>query len=217
MSIDRPTGPAAQRPAGGARRPTRDSTIGDWISRLSERGGDPGGGAAAGVMLASAAALIAMVAAYAQERGVERRARALADAALDRADADAKASAALGAALTGDDDRARDAAALDAARSSAALAGLARDAIGDLERIARRVETTLLADVASAAAALRAALACARANLRSDLAALGRDGGAGALRRAHPDLWTAVGACDEVIARVDALARRVDARMARPD
>ncbi|WP_460789081.1 cyclodeaminase/cyclohydrolase family protein [Microbacterium lacusdiani] len=169
------------------------------------------------MMLASAAALVAMVASYAEESGVERRARALAQAALDRADADAAASAAFGTALRAGDDRARDEAALAAARSSAALAALARDAIGDLERIARRVEPTLLADVVSAAAALRAALSCARANLRSDLGALSRHGGSGALRRTHPDLWTAASACDDVIARLDDLTRRIDTRAAGAD
>ncbi|KQY98775.1 hypothetical protein ASD19_06055 [Microbacterium sp. Root53] len=200
--------------APSGRRPARETTIGEWIDRLSQRGGDPGGGAAAGVMLASAAALVAMVASYAEESGVERRARALAQAALDRADADA---AAFGAALRAGDDRARDEAALAAARSSAALAALARDAIGDLERIARRVEPTLLADVVSAAAALRAALSCARANLRSDLGALSRHGGSGALRRTHPDLSTAASACDDVIARLDDLTRRIDTRASGAD
>lgn len=205
-------------PAETGRTSARDTTIGDWIDRLAQRGGDPGGGAAAGVMLAMAGSLIAMVAKYAEEAGVERRARALSQAALDRADADAAASAAFGAALRSGDDRERDDAALAAARSSAALAALAGDAIGDVERIARRVDATLLADVVAAASALRAALGAARANLRGDLGALSGHGRpAGSVRRAHPDLWTAAQACDEVIARLDELTRRIDTRTARID
>ncbi|WP_203135510.1 cyclodeaminase/cyclohydrolase family protein [Microbacterium sp. JZ31] len=200
---------------------TRDASIDRWTARLGEAKGDPGGGAAAGVMLALAAGLISMVAGYSDAIEVGERARALRDEALDAADADAAASAAFGAAFRRDDDGRAEAireASLEAARSSARLGGRARAAIPDLEHLAAHGDPALVADVAVAAAALRAALASARTNLSFDLATL-RSAGMTLpdVRAAHPDLWAAVAGLDDAIARVDGMTDRIDDRAAPTD
>ncbi|WP_309068381.1 cyclodeaminase/cyclohydrolase family protein [Microbacterium sp.] len=203
------------------RMTTRDASIDRWTARLGEAQGDPGGGAAAGVMLALAAGLISMVAGYSDADEVRARARALREEALDAADADAAASGAFGAAFRRDDDGRAEAirgASLEAARSSARLGAQARAAIPDLEHLAAHGDPTLVADVAVAAAALRAALASARTNLSYDLATLRSAGMSLAeVRAAHPDLWTAVAGLDDAIARVDGLTDRIDDRAAPTD
>jgi formiminotetrahydrofolate cyclodeaminase len=205
----------------GDRMTTRDATIERWTERLAEATGDPGGGAAAGVMLAIAAGLMSMVAGYSDADDVRERARGLREAALEAADADAQASAAFGAAFRREDDG-RDAAireaTLAAARSSARLGDQARAAIPDLEQLATHGDPALVADVAVAAAALRAALASARTNLSYDLGMLRSAGLAlDEVRRAHPELWTAVAGLDDAIARVDGLTARIDDRAAPTD
>ncbi|MER7797662.1 cyclodeaminase/cyclohydrolase family protein [Microbacterium sp. NPDC096154] len=202
----------------GEKTTTRDATIERWTAGLAEANGDPGGGAAAGVMLAIAAGLMSMVAGYSEADGILVRARELREAALDAADADAAASAAFGAAFRRDDDgrsAAISEASLEAARSSALLGERARAAIPDLETLAAEGDAALVADVAVAAAALRAALASARTNLSYDLATL-RSAGLSLddVRAAHPDLWTSVAALDDAVARVDGLTARIDHRAA---
>ncbi|GGH40337.1 cyclodeaminase/cyclohydrolase family protein [Microbacterium album] len=197
---------------------TREATIERWTAGLAEANGDPGGGAAAGVMLAVAAGLMSMVAGYSDLDEVRERARALREAALNDADADAAASAAFGAAFRRDDegrDAAIRAAAADAARASARLGERARDAVPDLEVLAGEGDPALIADVAVAAAALRAALASARTNVSYDLAAM-RSGGLGLdeVRAQHPELWATVAGLDDAIARVDGLVSRIDDRAA---
>ncbi|GAA3648607.1 cyclodeaminase/cyclohydrolase family protein [Microbacterium marinilacus] len=206
----------------GEHTTTRDATIESWTARLGEASGNPGGGAAAGVMLAIAAGLMSMVAGYSDDAGELRdRARVLRDAALDAAEADAAASAAFGAAFRRDDDGRKAAireASLAAATSSAALGDRARAAIPDLEHLAAHGEPTLVADVAVAAAALRAALASARTNLSYDLATLRSAGHSlEEVRAAHPGLWTTVAALADAIARVDGLTARIDDRAAPTD
>ncbi|WP_261167329.1 cyclodeaminase/cyclohydrolase family protein [Microbacterium sp. Marseille-Q6965] len=191
---------------GGEGRAIRDMTIAEWIEGLAERRGDPGGGAAGGVMLAMGAALTAMVAAYTGADDAERRARELTDSALRRADADSVASARFGAALRSDDDARQGEAAVAGARSSAALARLALDAIAVLEDAGGGTGPTLHADVAAAGAAIRAAAACAHANLRSDMGAAG-GGDDTAARSSNDDgIAAAAAACDEGVRRVDALS-----------
>lgn len=200
---------------------TRDATIDRWTAHLGEAQGDPGGGAAAGVMLSLAAGLISMVARYSGAEEVVARAGELRQAALDAADADAEASAAFGAAFRRDDEGRAQAireASLEAAHSSARLGDRARSAVPDLEHLAAHGDPGLVADVAVAAAALRAALASARTNLSYDLATLRSAGDTlDEVRAAHPDLWASVAALDDAIARVDGLTTRIDDRAAPTD
>lgn len=200
---------------------TRDTTIERWTAGLTEANGDPGGGAAAGVMLAVAAGLTGMVAGYSGADVVRERARRLREEALAAADADAAASAAFGAAFRRGDEGRGEAireAAIGAARSSARLGEHARGAIPDLEALAGEGDPALVADVAVAAAALRAALASARTNLSFDLATLRSAGDTlDEVRAAHPDLWTAVAGLDDAIARIDGLVARIDDRAAPTD
>jgi formiminotetrahydrofolate cyclodeaminase len=200
---------------------TRDATIEHWTAGLAEANGDPGGGAAAGVMLAIAAGLISMVAGYSDADEIRERARELRAAALGAADEDAAASAAFGAAFRREDDGRQDAireASLEGARSSARLGDRARAAIPDLEHLAAHGDRTLVADVAVAAAALRAALASARTNLSYDLATLRSAGYAlEEVRAEHPGLWATVAGLSDAIARIDGLTERIDHRAAPTD
>ena len=194
---------------------TREATIARWIEGLGEANGDPGGGAASGVMLAISAGLMSMVAGYSDADHIRERARRLQRDALDMADGDAAASAAFGAAFRqeeGREDAIREA-SLEASRSSAELGGRARAAVADLEWLAAHGERTLVADVAVAAAALRAALAGARTNLSYDLGTLRAAGQSlDEVRRAHPELWSAVAGLGDAIARVDAVVQSIDDR-----
>lgn len=176
----------------------RDTTVGDWMRALAEPVGDPGGGAAVGVQLAIAAGLLSMVAAYSDAPDATDRARELQRRALAGADADAEVSDALGTAVREDGDVAS--ASLDAAGSSARLGDLACGAVDDLAWLAEHGKRFLVADVAVAAGALRAALTGARANLAFDLdEARSADG-------PDPEPGPLDGAAD----RIDAAVRRVD-------
>lgn len=153
-------------------------SLDDWLDRLSQRGGEPGGGAASGVMLAIGAALLHMVAAYtpedalAQHSGrssVELRARA-----LHAAEEDGVRSAALGAALASADSPERDgrivAAGTAGAESSVSLVEIGVALAEELRILADRGNPHLVADVAVAAEAIGAGLGGALTNLRACLA-----------------------------------------------
>ncbi|PJJ71275.1 formiminotetrahydrofolate cyclodeaminase [Diaminobutyricimonas aerilata] len=192
---------------------TGDSTVGEWMRRLAEPAGVPGGGAAVGVMLSIAAGLMSMVAAYTEADEPAERARALQRTALRLTDDDATVSGALGAAFRDHGDIRT--ASLDAARSSATLGEHACAAIADLEWLAEHGKPFLIADVAVATASLRGALAGARANLSYDLAALRSAGDDdAAIRTAHPALWDAADRFSEAIDRLDRLAAAIDDRAA---
>ncbi|NQX34653.1 cyclodeaminase/cyclohydrolase family protein [Herbiconiux sp. VKM Ac-2851] len=188
---------------------TGGSTVHDWVRRLAEPVGDPGGGAASGVMLGMACALTAMVAGYSRHEhplaagAIVERADARRERALDLADVDARESAEFGAAYHEPRGEHRDAAVRSAgsaaARISADLAELALEALDDLEALAPLAPAFLRPDVAVAAAALRAALTGARTNLAADLDEVARHGASAA-----PSL-------DEGLARFDrALERLTD-------
>ncbi len=153
-------------------------SLDDWLDRLSQRGGEPGGGAASGVMLAIGAALLHMVAAYtpdderAQHSGrssVELRVRA-----LQAAEEDGVRSAALGAALASEDSPERDARIVttgtDGAESSVSLVEIGVALAEELRILADRGNPNLVADVAVAAEAIGAGLGGALTNLRACLA-----------------------------------------------
>ncbi|HWR85736.1 MAG TPA: cyclodeaminase/cyclohydrolase family protein [Rhodoglobus sp.] len=174
------------------------------MSALAESTGSPGGGAASALMLGIAAGLTSMVAGYSDDAAMVERARALQREALRLADADAAASAEFGAAFReGSQEAIRDA-SLGAARSSAELGSLALDALADLEHLAGHGKPSLVADVAVAFAALRAALAGARTNLGYDLAEAtdhdeGRTHSSELVRR----LADAIGRVDRSVAAID--------------
>lgn len=213
---------------------TSDSSVADWIRALAAAQGNPGGGAASGLMLSVAAGLTAMVAGYSDDHGgppqpgdgpamtseaVRERAGERAHAALRLADADAKASRAFGQAFhlsTGPErDAAIRTASIQAATASAELGRHAIDAIDDLEWLAGHGNPALIADVAVAIGALRAALTGARTNVSFDL---------GSIRSAHEsleeihdeqsELWRLVPVFEDALARLDRLAAGIDHRAA---
>jgi formiminotetrahydrofolate cyclodeaminase len=209
---------------------THGSTVDEWTSALAESTGDPGGGAASGVMLAIAAALTSMVAGYTKAlpgredelAALLERARELRRTALRLADDDAAASSSFGAAFRlepGEErERAIQEASVDAARASAALGARADQAIVDLEWLAEQGNHALVADLAVACGALRAAVTGARTNVSFDLASLTSTGDTlRDVRERHPRLWEAVHQFDAAISRIDALTAGIDDRAAPTD
>lgn len=199
----------------------------EWTRALAESSGSPGGGAGAGLMLAIAASLTSMVAGYteAEEHGrgqltrVHTRARSLRAAALQLADEDAAASEAFGAAFRMDPGPGREAAiheaSVQAAKASAVLGGRAIDAIDDLGWLAAHGNPALVADIAVAIGALRAAVTGARTNVSFDLAALTSAGATlDQVRLRHPELWATVEHLDAALERIDRLTADIDQRAA---
>jgi len=197
-------------------RTTEDSTVEAWTRGLAEATGSPGGGAASGVMLAMAASLTAMVAKYSRpdegrNEDVERISERADDArvaALRLADEDAVASAAFGAAFRVEEPAERAeairSASIAAAETSAALGARAADAIGDLEWLAEHGNPALVADIAVAFGALRAAIVGARTNVSFDLGSLTSAGeDLQQVREDQPELWAAFHAFDDAILRID--------------
>lgn len=203
----------------------RGSTIEDWTKALAESTGSPGGGAASGVMLAIAYALTSMVAGYTTADGDEQakldalrdRATRGRETALALADHDAAASDRFGDAFSRDpgvgrEDAIREA-SVDAASASADVGRQGADAVADLEWLARNGNPALIADVAVACGALRAAVAGARANVNFDLSSLAANGDSLAdVREWHPLLWGTVGQLDALLARIDRLSAEVEGR-----
>jgi formiminotetrahydrofolate cyclodeaminase len=186
---------------------TGGSSVHDWVRRLAQPVGDPGGGAASGVMLAIACALTSMVAGYARDEhpleasAVAERADARRERALLLSDLDAHESAEFGAAYHEPRGETRDAAVRAAgsaaARTSADLGELALDALDDLESVAGLAPAFLRPDVVVAAAALRAALTGARTNLAADLDEVARHGAS-----ASPSLADEVARFDRALERL---------------
>ncbi|GHD41662.1 formiminotransferase-cyclodeaminase [Mycetocola manganoxydans] len=204
----------------------RASTVDRWTAALAESTGSPGGGAASGVMLAIAYSLTSMVAGYtsvsdslADELSALRaRATAGRKTALLLADSDAAASESFGSAFRlkpheGRADAIRDA-SVEAAHASADLGKQGAAAVGDLEWLAEHGKPALIADVAVACGALRAAVAGARANVNFDLSALesGSAGSSAPVAEEHPVLWETVQELDAVLARIDRLAAEIEGR-----
>ncbi|THG29947.1 cyclodeaminase/cyclohydrolase family protein [Naasia lichenicola] len=210
---------------------SEDRALGEWLAGLARSTGSPGGGAAAAIMLAIAAGLTSMVAGYSRvEDGVlaarladlTSRASARREDAVRLADEDAAGSKAFGAAFSLPDGAERiDAirsASVVAAQSSRALGEAALEAIEDLEWLAEHGNRALVADVAVACGAIRAAITGARTNVSFDLASARSAGRTlDDVRADQPELWAAVTRFDEGIRRIDALAARIDGRAAPTD
>lgn len=171
-------------------RASEAAPLHEWLDRLGQDDGAPGGGSAAGVMLAMAAALLEMVLRYGDGTENERLRAQAAHAravALERAREDARASAALGAALARDEDdpgreEAVRRAGTDAVRSSAEL-GSSGVHLGELlGEVAALTRPPLMPDVGVASEALAAGLGGALINLRANTALLERHD-----RVAHPE------------------------------
>ena len=201
----------------------RRSTIEDWTAALAESTGSPGGGAASGVMLAIAYALTSMVAGYADEgrevAAIRARAEAGRETALRLADRDAAASESFGSAFRlqpgSQRDEAVEKASVEAASASASLGRQGADAVADLEWLARHGKPALIADVAVACGALRAAIAGARTNVSFDLGSLASGGESLAdVHSRHPVLWKTVQDLDAVLGRIDRLAGEIEGRAA---
>jgi formiminotetrahydrofolate cyclodeaminase len=195
-------------------RPT--ISLEDWLDRLGEPTGAPGGGAASGIMMAIAASLLHMVAAY--TRGDERadaagqRLQKLRAAALGAAEADGVRSAELGSALAHPEDHTRDHrvrdAAIGGAVSSARLGDAGIGLVEELHLLAGIGNPALSADLIVAAEALAAGLGGALTNLRTcvDLAEAHSSAGA-----AMPAELAEAAALDERIAAARLAATEVAA------
>ncbi|MET1052181.1 MAG: cyclodeaminase/cyclohydrolase family protein [Mycetocola sp.] len=205
----------------------RRSTIEDWTEALAQSTGSPGGGAASGVMLALAYSLTSMVAGYTKAEGeraaelreLQARAAEGRETALALADADAAASESFGSAFRIDRGPRREEAireaSVEAAEASAALGRQGADAVGDLEWLVEHGNPALIADVAVAVGALRAAIAGARANVSFDLSSLTSGGESlGEVKERHPVLWQTVHGLDAVLARIDRLSRSIELPLA---
>ena len=149
----------------------------EWLDRLAEAHGAPGGGAACAVMAGISAALLGMVASYtaensearlaAQRLGVRRR------AATTAAEEDGIRSAAFGAALAMDEgterERAVRQASVEAISSTLTIGRLGASLVDEARLLGnignRHVEADLLVAVETLRAAIDGASHTARANL----------------------------------------------------
>ncbi|KQQ66233.1 cyclodeaminase/cyclohydrolase family protein [Microbacterium sp. Leaf320] len=150
----------------------------DWLAKLGQSTGAPGGGAASAVMLGIAASLLSMVAAYTPDdpRAAEcgRRVARLRGEALQGAEGDGILSAEFGAALAlPADDPDRDArvrtAAVRAAESAARLGSFGTALLSELRTLSEIGNRSLSADLAVAAGALAAGLSGSSVNLRANV------------------------------------------------
>ncbi|WP_404290976.1 cyclodeaminase/cyclohydrolase family protein [Glutamicibacter arilaitensis] len=210
---------------------TQNSSVLDWTSALAQSNGALGGGAGSGVMLAIAASLISMVCGYTstEEKGkqqiltlMDSKAKDLKREALRLADEDAEASAAFGAAFRKDPGPDREEAiahaSTGAAKASAALGELAIPAIADLKWLAAHGNPALIADVAVALGALRAAVTGARTNVSFDLSKLATGGtDLRQVRSEHTRLWEMVEALTAARDEIDEISADIDHRAAPTD
>ena len=220
---------------------TEHSSVSTWMQALGTATGNPGGGAASGLMLAIAAGLTAMVAGYTRAThapevasgrdsaeaeatiaALRARAEARSELALRLADEDAHASRAFGSAFrlpagVGRDEAIR-AASIEAAAASARLGEHAVDAIDDLAWLTEHGNSALIADVAVAIGALRAAITGARTNVSFDLGSVrSAHGSLEEVRAEEPRLWELVPVFDRALERIDRLAASIDPEAAPTD
>jgi formiminotetrahydrofolate cyclodeaminase len=222
---------------------TEHSSVSTWMQALGTATGNPGGGAASGLMLAIAAGLTAMVAGYTRAThatedasgrdsaeaeaeatiaALRARAEARSELALRLADEDAHASRAFGSAFRlpagVERDEAIRAASIEAAAASARLGEHAVDAIDDLAWLTEHGNPALIADVAVAIGALRAAITGARTNVSFDLGSVrSAHGSLQEVRADEPRLWELVAVFDRALERIDRLAASIDSEAAPTD
>ncbi|MFI7481641.1 cyclodeaminase/cyclohydrolase family protein [Kocuria sp. M1R5S2] len=202
-------------------------TVNDYLERLAAREPTPGGGAAGALHAAQGAALIAMVARYTtgakyaehEERSTRIAARAddIVPAALQVADDDEKAFAAVIAAYrlpsASEEDRAARSRAVQQATVAAAappraLIGLATEIIDLGRQLAEFSNPNVISDVAAASEAARAAIATALITLDMNITAIKdeqtRADFTAELRDAHNAILAAQAVTDRVREKVTA-------------
>jgi formiminotetrahydrofolate cyclodeaminase len=151
--------------------------LAEWLDRLSQAHGAPGGGAACAVMTAISAALLEMVARYstadAESRPAAKRLASIRHAATRAAEDDGVRSAAFGAALAMDDGAEREqavrSATTDAVASSLGVARLGAALVPEVRLLAKIENPHVDADLRVAVGALRAALNGVIDTARADL------------------------------------------------
>ena len=156
--------------------------LAEWLARLAQAHGAPGGGAACAVMTAISAALLGMVAGYTADRAEARQAAhrlgVRRSAALTAAEEDGIRSAAFGAALAMDDgperDRAVRQASVDAIVSTLTVGRLGVSLVDDVRLLVDIGNPHVEADLLVAVEALRAALEGANVTARANLDLLAR-------------------------------------------
>lgn len=159
-----------------------ETPLEDWLGRLAEARGAPGGGAACAVMTAISAALLGMVAAYTPD-DVEaelavRRLSTKRRAATQAAEEDGLRSAAFGASLAMSDgperERAVRQATVEAIASSLTIGRIGVSLLDDVRLLADIGNPHVEADLRVAAEALRAALEGAHLTAEANLELLKR-------------------------------------------
>ena len=153
----------------------------EWLDRLAEGHGAPGGGAASAVMTAIAAALLGMVAAYTPDEpaaaSARKRLARIRRQATAAAEADGVRSARFGAALAMEDGSERESAVRvateEAADSSLAVGRIAASLVEEVRLLADVGNPNVEADLLVAGEALVAALGGVIGTTRADLDLLG--------------------------------------------
>jgi formiminotetrahydrofolate cyclodeaminase len=199
----------------------RDLTVQQFLDQLADRVPAPGGGASAALHAAQAAALLGMVARYsdgprfADQEYVITRARDRADelrsVALDLAEQDVAAFAAVAAAYglpknAPEEKAARSGAIttalLGAAEPPARVIAVAGDLVSLAEQLAPVGNRNVITDVGAAADAARAAATTARLNVEINLGGI-------ADRAARQGYLDIVGTVDEISGRADRVGAAV--------
>jgi formiminotetrahydrofolate cyclodeaminase len=193
----------------------------EWLDRLAEGHGAPGGGAACAVMTAIAAALLGMVAAYTPDEpaaaSARKRLARIRRQATAAAEADGVRSARFGAALAMEDGSERESAVRvateEAADSSLAVGRVAASLVEEVRLLADVGNPHVEADLLVAGEALVAALGGVIGTTRADLDLLGAhrapdDGLDDTLARAEGELREIVDVRGELARMLARLGRR---------
>lgn len=193
----------------------------EWLDRLAEGHGAPGGGAACAVMTAIAAALLGMVAAYTPDEpaaaSARKRLARIRRQATAAAEADGVRSARFGAALAMEDGSERESAVRvateEAADSSLAVGRIAASLVEEVRLLADVGNPNVEADLLVAGEALVAALGGVIGTTRADLDLLGAhrapgDGLDDTLARAEKELREIADVRGELARMLARLGRR---------
>lgn len=159
-----------------------ETPLAEWVNRLAQAKGAPGGGAACGVMTGIAAGLLGMVAAYTandvEARRAEQRLSRTRRQALNAAEEDGVRSAAFGAALAMDQgpdrERAVREATVEAVASALAVGRVAASLLEEVRLLGDIGNPHVEADLRVAVEALRAALEGTNHTARANLDLLAR-------------------------------------------
>ncbi|MFJ2618438.1 cyclodeaminase/cyclohydrolase family protein [Glutamicibacter sp. NPDC087344] len=203
---------------------TEQLTVAQWVAKLSQATGLPGGGAGSAVMLSVAAGLICMVAGYSEDADasgeamrIKRRGQILRTESLRLADEDASCSESFGQAFHTPSGPARSmricAAALNAARSSADIGRHAAAGLNDLHWLSEHGNPALIADLAVLLGALRASISGSRANIYFDLSTMQAHRDSERPAEEPADLYGTIERLDRALVRIDQLSAQLDTRI----